>query len=577
MGGVYAPTNIFTQPPGTVMRASNLIGTRRGALQTVDGSHAISSPASGTTINPIVFLGRYNPKLGVGPSRLFAVMLSSTGSASIYDANVSPYGPSPLVTISNAGPLINGVQFANSFFFALGLNSPIYAYDGTTGTIAQISNTYPGVYPSWLPSAAYPTGYEIQASVGNTAYIFQAKTGGRSGTSAPSWPATLNAQVADNEIVWINTGPAANPGPLAAAFLFNHMNSLWVWGTSVTYDSTGVNGPDSLWMSSEGIPTSFDPANQAFIGWGDGQMPMGGGVWTQLEVGIPANPQLVLFKSLSTYSVMGAFPSISIQVIPNGAGCVAPNTVQLVPNIGMMRLSAYGIAVFTGTTDLVSEFTDPLRPYLFGGQSDITPLDWEYAANATALQTVNPPGYLMLVPTVGSNGLLNRGFFFDRFLRAWFVLDFPFPVSAALMDIANPQAAASLIAGAQDGVVRQIFAGDEYWDTAPSTGIAWSLRTPVVGAPTTPIFIRRILTRMRATGTGPAAVSAVTAYDQGRRGEHESEGLILALDTDGMTQAIDVGRTTLGGVYFDIFGSGQMVLEGLEYQYVAKPLTRVPG
>jgi hypothetical protein len=578
VGGVNAAANIFDQPVGTVLRASNLVGTRRGGLQTVDGSHVVSSPASGTSISPIVFLGRYNPKLGVGASRLFAVMLSN-GTASIYDANGSTYGPTPLGSYPNAGPLIGGVQFSNSFFFALGLNSPIYVYQGSSGQISQLANAYQATtnYPPWLPSVAYPKGAHVYATSGGTNYIFRAKHGGRSGKTAPAWPATLNARVNDQEIIWINKGPLNNGGPTGAAFLFNHMNSLWVWGTAATYDSTGVNGPDSLWMSDEGQPSWFDPSNQAFIGQGDGQMPMGGAVWTQLEVGIPANPQLVLFKSLSTYSVVGSFPAISIQAIPNGAGCVAPNTIQLVPGIGMMRLSAYGVAVFTGTTDVVESFTDPLRPYLFGGASDIAPLDWANVANSTALQTVNPPGYLLLVPTVGSNGLLNRGFFFDRMLKAWFVIDFPFPLSAALMDIANPGAAASLVAGAHDGVIRQIFAGDEFWDAQPTTPIAWSVRTPVVGAPTTPIFIRRILTRIRATGTGPALVSAAMAYEQGRGGGQESTGLTLAIDTNGMTQAIDVGRTTLGGAYFDIFGSGRMVLEGLEYQYVSKPVTRVPG
>ena len=258
-------------------------------------------------------------------------------------------------------------------------------------------------------------------------------------------------------------------------------------------------------MSDQGNPVSYDPANQAFIGQGDGQSPMGGGVWTMLELGIAATAQLVLFKGNATYSVLGAFPSdvpggATIQSIPDGVGCCAPNTIQFVPGIGLMRLSNQGVAVFNGERDVVDQFTDPIRPYLFPTtpvgvtsdvNSDINPVDWSNIIRCSSAQTVNPPGYLLLVPLQGSGGALTRGFLFDRSMKAWTVIDWPIsmPLGCGYFQQHTNQQALCLLGGFSDGIVRAWAANDEYFDTEPETPIAWRFRSPALGAPGTPIFL----------------------------------------------------------------------------------------
>lgn len=599
-GGLYASANIFDQPQGTLPFISNIVFTRRGGLQTVDGSHQVVIPNSGTNPGPyapIVAMAQYNPAgvTGIVP-HLFGMTLDASGNATIIDLSAALWsgvfgGPYP-----SAGPTLGAVQFSNSMVFALGLNVIPLLYDPIqTNTIQPIANTFQPTtnYPPWLATTVYARGDKVIAapSGSSTSYIWVAQNPGTSGSPTPTWTAGVGDVVTDNSITWKNKGAASAEGPPGAAFVFNHLNSLWVWGTSPTYSNNGPNagldGPDSLRMSDSGNPTSFDPSNQSFIGQGDGQAAAGGGVWTQLEVGIPATAQLILFKTKSTYSVIGAFPAITIQEIPDGVGCVAPNTIQFVPGIGLMRLSLFGPAVFNGTRDQTDQYTDPIRPYLFGTQSEeiatdeIIPVDWNYIANSVSAQTVNPPGYLMLVPTIGSNGVLTRAFFFDRLLKAWTVIDFPdsMKLSGALFNFAKANDSQTLVSGYSDGIVRQIFAGDEQWDTEQVSGtlIQWHLAYPAVGSPGTAMYFRRGIFRGMQLGQ-LANLRSAHVHIQDRNGLQLNQVITpLAIDATQLTQAIDIDQTDLGGLVLHVFGQGRMLCQGMEVQYLPKPLSRIPG
>jgi hypothetical protein len=383
-GGLYASANLFDQPQGTLPRITNLVYTRRGGLQTVDGSRVIVKPNPDTNpgpYDPIASLQQYNPAgvPGIVP-HLFGITLSKDDVANVIDLSIALWsgifgGPFP-----NAGPVVSAVQFSNSMVFALGLGVLPQLYDPIQlPTLQPIANTFQATtnFPPWLASTQYQRGNKVIGAPAGSAssFIFVAQDIGVSGGLEPAWNGTVGSITFDGGIRWRNKGTVGAEGPPGAAFVFNHLNSLWVWGTSSVYSNTGLNagidGPDSLRMSDSGNPTSFDPSNQSFVGQGDGQMPMGGGVWTQLEVGIPATPQLVLFKTKSTYSVIGAFPVITIAAIPDGVGCAAPNTVQFVPGIGLMRMSIYGVAVFNGTRDQVDQYRpDPAVSVRRGGGRD---------------------------------------------------------------------------------------------------------------------------------------------------------------------------------------------------------------
>lgn len=599
-GGIYASANPFDQPKGTLPYLVNMLMTRRGGLRTVDGSHITCSPAGDAPYPTIPFMAQYNPA-GVSGTvpHLLGITLDDAFTATVIDISDATWegifasgGPYP-----NAGPSVSAVQFSNSMVFALGLNVLPQLYDPIQQpNIVGIANTFQSgtTYPPWLSNTNYGKGDKVLgAPVGSSiSYIWQALNGGTSVIGGPPvWVATYKAKVQDNNIVWQNKGPAGAEAPLGAGFVFNHLNSLWVWGTAPTYMNTGPNagidGPDSLRMSDSGNPTSFDPSNQDFIGQGDGQQAMGGGTFSLLEVGIPATAQLILYKTKSTYSVIGAFPDVTIAEIPDGVGCAAPNTNQLVPGIGMMRLSLFGVAVFNGTRDVVDQFTDPIRPFLFPEDSgigfvgqDITPVDWNNIYRATATQTVNPPGYLLLVPLVGSNGALTRGFFFDRLLKAWTVIDFPdgMQLSGSLFNIASSAQGATFVSGFADGKIRQIFAGDEQWDTdSPNaTMVQWRFRYPAVGAPNSPLYYRRGMFRAALRGSAANLRSCYVRYTE-RNGMELQDDLPLEVDATQLSQAIDIDKTVLGGMLFDIFGQGRVLAMGIGIQYEPKAPTRIPG
>ena len=132
-GGLYAAANIFDQPQGTLPLISNLVFTRRGGLQTVDGSHQTVTPNPGTNpgpYTPIVAMAQYNPAgvSGIVP-HLFGMTLDAANNATIIDLSLALWsgvfgGPYP-----SAGPTLGAVQFSNSMVFALGLNVLPQLYD----------------------------------------------------------------------------------------------------------------------------------------------------------------------------------------------------------------------------------------------------------------------------------------------------------------------------------------------------------------------------------------------------------------------------------------------------------------
>jgi hypothetical protein len=606
-GGVYASANIFDQPSGTIARGSNLVQTRRGALQTVDGSSILCQPAAGFVptggFPPIASINSYTPS-GIAnvPNKLFGLTLADDGTCQIVDMTNATWDASSVIgTFANSGPIVGGCQFSQSYCFALGIKVPLQIYrSGPPPTLQALSNTFqPDTnYPTLadLLGSGVPLGaHMITTATDGSTYIYKCTNQGTLGdTDSTVFPSTYLAKVIDKSggtgaaaVTWQNVG-LASTNPPGAAYCFSHLNSLWLWGTAQT-KVNDVDGPDSLRMSDSGAPTSFNPINQSFIGLGDGQFPMGGGVWTQLEVGIPATAQLVLFKTRSTYSVVGQYPLIQITEIPDGVGCLAPDTIQFVPGIGLMRMSQYGVAVFNGTRDVVDKYTDPIRPYLFGTTLEPESVNMAQIMAAFALQTINPPGYLMVCPLRNTGGIhppCVRGFFFDRVLQSWSVIDFPMqlaggtfrvsPSDTSTLTMSVVQRSQSLVGGWNDGIIRQIFNGDEFFDNQPATPITWSFRLQAVGAPTTPLYLRRGSVHASLLGS-VGSIKGMSVLDQNRNGYPDFGTLYLPQDTTALTQTVDIGQTVMGGPMLILTGAGRVVVEGLEIQYSPKRLTRVPG
>jgi hypothetical protein len=151
-------------------------------------------------------------------------------------------------------------------------------------------------------------------------------------------------------------------------------------------------------MSDVNNPNSWNPLNVAFIGKDDGTQITGLAAYTIAESGIAPVGSLVVFKDFETYQIIGVFGALdfAIQKAQTDLGCVAPRSIQFLPGYGIARLAHLGVAIFDGVRDRV--ISEEIRPYLFGGELDILPVDWTFAYLSKGTQCANPPMYMLAVP-----------------------------------------------------------------------------------------------------------------------------------------------------------------------------------
>ena len=311
--------------------------------------------------------------------------------------------------IGNLSPLPQFLQFDNEVILCLGNGiSPYYFPDG--GVPTAISNTFQAAYPNWVASTQYVGGGinpgpnfngDVILPLTNNAggYIFQCTQGGTSGTGNPTFPQFMGGNVADNNVIWHNSGQKGTvPAPRGAAHGIVYAGSLWLANTSPSTTTDQLDGPCVLKMSDVDNPNSWNPLNVAFIGKDDGTQITGLAAFTIAETGIAPVGSMVVFKDFDTYQVVGVFGAtdFSIQKAQTDLGCIAPRSIQFLPGFGVARLTHLGVAIFDGVRDrLISE---DIRPYLFGGESDITPLDWNFAYFSKGAQAAVPPMYVLAIP-----------------------------------------------------------------------------------------------------------------------------------------------------------------------------------
>lgn len=310
--------------------------------------------------------------------------------------------PNPAGGISgNISPIPQIVQFANFAILALGNGFAPQLFTDPS-TVAAITNTFTASYPNWLASTVFATGSKIMPTAGNAGnFVFTATQGGTSGGGAPTWPQTPNQVVSDNNIIWTNTGATNTaPAPRGAAHAIVYAGCLWLYNTSPTTTADNFDGPSCLKMSDLNNPKSWNPLNTAFLGKDDGDYGTGLATFTVAAQGISPTGSLIAFKNFKTFQIIGVFGSsnFSIQEAQTDMGCIAPRSIQFLPGFGIVRLTHLGVAIFDGVNDrLISE---EIRPYLFGGQSDIQSLDWNFAYFAKGAQTARPPMYTLAIPTI---------------------------------------------------------------------------------------------------------------------------------------------------------------------------------
>jgi hypothetical protein len=298
------------------------------------------------------------------------------------------------------------LQFANEVILLLGNGITPYQYpDG--GPVTVLGNTFTATYPNWVASTGYNLGDTIQPTVNNPGgFVFKATQPGVSGTVNPTFPQLQGQSVAETtpgSVIWQNQGvTSSSPAPRGAAHGLVYAGSLWVANTSPNTTADNLDGPTVLKMSTVNNPNSWNPLNVAFIGKDDGTQITGLATYTIAESGIAPVGSMVVFKDFETYQVIGVFGAtdFSIQKAQTDMGCVAPRSIQFLPGYGLARLAHLGIAIFDGVRDRI--ISEEIRPYLFGGEPDIAPIDWDFAYLSKGSQTAIPPMYTLAVPIISS-------------------------------------------------------------------------------------------------------------------------------------------------------------------------------
>ena len=310
--------------------------------------------------------------------------------------------------IGNLSSIPQILSFNNLMILILGNGITPYSSDGTTGNTIALTNTFQASYGSRTASTTQNVGDQIAAVVGGTNYIFTAIQAGTTGSGgAPAFSANLGSIVVDGTVYWKNTGAiAAVTAPRGAAHGIVYAGSLWVANTNPTTTSDNFDGPSCLKMSDLNNPNSWNPLNVAFLDRDDGTQITGLATFTLAESGIPPTGSLVVFKDFSTFQINGVFgaSNFSIQKAQTDLGCVSPRSIQFVPGFGIVRMTHLGLAVFDGVRDRL--LSEEIRPYLFGGQPDISQADWNYIYFSKACQTSQPPMYCCAIPVTPNNSPL---------------------------------------------------------------------------------------------------------------------------------------------------------------------------
>jgi hypothetical protein len=364
-------------------------------------------------------------------------------------------------------------------------------------TTIPIYNTFQPQFPTWVAS----TGYALNSAVipittdGDYFVAIAPAQNGISGAAEPTWPATLGATVQDGNITWQNAGPvdAAAPPPPGCSHIAVYAGALWVFDTFPANTANGLDGPTVLRMSDVNNPVSWNPVNAAFLDKDDGSEGWGLAVFTISAQGIPPQGSLLAFKFRASYQISSVFgaSNFAIQRVTTDMGCISPRTIQFVPGFGIGRLTHLGVSVFDGVNDRL--ISPQVNPYLFPTNdpelADITVADSNWIGVAWATQTANPPMYTMFIPIGNSLGALTRALCFDLILRAWAVVDLPFPISTACQVYGITNNPLTLLGSFSDGTIQRWQAGDLHWATANGAGgapaatpIFWSMRSAVAAS-----------------------------------------------------------------------------------------------
>jgi len=403
----------------------------------------------------------------------------------------------------------------------------------STTTALPIYNTFVPAFPEWAATTLFDAGDVIQPVTQPSPAIYLTCTqSGTTGATEPTWPtgglASIGTSVASGSAIFQVTGllNSAAPPPPGAAHIIVYGSALWAFDTSPTNTSSGLDGPCALRQSSINNPNSWNPINQAFLDKDDGTEGMGLAKFTITAQGIPPEGSLVAFKNYQGYQIIGIFGSSSfaIQAISSDMGCISPRTLLFVPGFGVSRMTHLGIATFNGVQDLL--VSEQIRPYLYPTNdnvyADISVVDSNWVSVAWGAQTANPPMYCLAVPIGNSGGQITRLLCFDLVLKAWAIVDLPFPISTVSQFKSVSANPVTIFGGFSDGLLSRWQAGDLEWDTngtgarTPSE-VLWNFETLTAASQDSDqlVYLRRWVISL-INSSGSAFTATVTPKKDGK-------------------------------------------------------------
>jgi hypothetical protein len=173
-----------------------------------------------------------------------------------------------------------------------------------------------------------------------------------------------------------------------------------------------------------------------------------------------------------------------------------------------------------------------------------------------------------------SNGWLTRIFCYDLVLKAWGIVDLPFPISVLAQFRAVGSIPLTIMGGFWDSGFRRWQAGDTAWDAGatnafqPSTAVQWSMRDTDVfdeGA-TSKLFCNQAIIR----GDGAPSLITVKASINGKSIGSLPAQITLLNSTQ--YEARSRILQTFENMHIDISGSGVVSIESIGYEVTKKPV-----
>jgi hypothetical protein len=257
----------------------------------------------------------------------------------------------------------------------------------------------------------------------------------------------------------------------------------------------------------------------------------------------------------------------ALTVTLNGVKIITANDSSQTSGSPGLFINTFNVLAATTVTNFSAGATST-------GVSDITVMDANFAALSWGSQTANPPMYVLAIPIGNSQGLLTRLLAYDLVLRAWSVVDLPFPIGTMTQMRAAGTAPVTVFGGAVDGTLQRWQAGDVGWysNSSSISPVAWSFQTPeaFLQAADQRLYCRNLVVRGINTNS-LSPITVTTAVGGTSLGSATPKSLPTTGDFDIF---VPIGATGLR-FHATVAGNGNVEIQALDWHVEEKPL-RVP-